>query len=287
MRYENPTTIENAVDLLVGSEGPAFVLAGGTDLLVRMKADHFDADLVVDLKSIAGMDQIHETADGFVIGAAVPCAALGEHAALVAAWPGVVEAANLIGSTQIQSRCTISGNLCNASPAADSVPAMVAANAHARIVGPKGARTVAVVDIPTAPGKTSLAKGEIIEAVLLPKPEAHSGDAYLRFTPRTEMDIAVVGAAVSLTVDAEGTVQTARVALGAVAPSVLTVDTAETALVGSMLDDATLKAVEAACAAASNPIADKRGTVEFRNQVAGVLGRRAAALAYTRAGGTQ
>lgn len=287
MRYENPTTIENAVDLLVGADGPAYVLAGGTDLLVRMKGDHFDADLVVDLKSIVGMDQIKETADGFLIGAAVPCAALGEHAALVAAWPGVVEAANLIGSTQIQSRCTMSGNLCNASPAADSVPAMVAADAHARIVGPKGARTVAVADIPTAPGKTSLAKGEIIEAILLPKPAAHSGDAYLRFTPRTEMDIAVVGAAVSLTVNAEGTVQTARVVLGAVAPSVLRVEAAETALVGSTLDDATLKEVEAACSAAGSPIADKRGTVEFRNQVAGVLGRRAAAIAYTRAGGTQ
>ena len=287
MRYENPMTLENAVDLLVGSDGPAFVLAGGTDLLVRMKGDDFQADLVVDLKSIAGLEQIKETEDGFIIGAAVPCAALSEHGALVAAWPGVVEAANLIGSTQIQSRCTISGNLCNASPAADSVPAMVAADGHARIVGPNGKRTVPVADVVTAPGKTSLAKGEIIEAILLPKPRAHSGDAYLRFIPRTEMDIAVVGAAVCLTLDAKGTVETARVALGAVAPSVVRVKEAEVALVGSSLDDATLKAVEAACVAASNPIDDKRGTVEFRNQVAGVLGRRAAAIAYERAGGTQ
>ncbi len=287
MRYENPTTIENAVDLLARSDGPAYVLAGGTDLLVRMKGDDFDAELVVDIKSIAGMDQIVETAEGFTIGAAVPCAALGEHGALVAAWPGVVEAANLIGSTQVQSRCTISGNLCNASPAADSVPAMVAANARARIVGPGGARMIDVADVPTAPGKTSLARDEIIEAISLPKPDARSGDAYLRFTPRTEMDIAVVGAAVNLTLDDEGIVQTARVVLGAVAPSVVVVDAAAAALVGNKLNDATLKAVEAACTAASNPIDDKRGTVEFRNQVAGVLGRRAAEIAYGRAGGTQ
>ncbi|HCP80498.1 MAG TPA: oxidoreductase [Octadecabacter sp.] len=285
MRYESPRTIEDAVDLLVNSDGRAFVLAGGTDLLVRMKGDDFDASLVVDIKSIDGMDRIEENHDGFVIGAAVPCAALGEHAALGAAWPGVVEAANLIGSTQVQSRCTISGNLCNASPAADSVPAMVAANAQARIVGPNGTRTIPVADVPIAPGQTSLAKGEIIEAILLPKPEMRSGDAYLRFIPRTEMDIAVVGAAVNLTLDADGTVQTARVVLGAVAPSVVVVEAAEAALVGSKLNADTLKSVEAACVAASTPIDDKRGTVEFRNQVAGVLGRRAAAIAYERAGG--
>ncbi|SMX41765.1 FAD binding domain-containing protein [Octadecabacter ascidiaceicola] len=285
MRYESPATIENAVDLLANSDGHAFVLAGGTDLLVRMKGDDFNASLVVDIKSVDGMGQIEETADGFVIGAAVPCAALSEHAALVAAWPGVVEAANLIGSTQVQSRCTMSGNLCNASPAADSVPAMVAANAQARIIGPDGRRTIDVADVPTAPGQTSLAKGEIIEAILLPKPGARTGDAYLRFIPRTEMDIAVVGAAVNLTLDTDGTVQTARVVLGAVAPSVVVVDAAADALLGSKLSEDTLKSVEVACVAASNPIDDKRGTVEFRNQVAGVLGRRAAAIAFERAGG--
>jgi carbon-monoxide dehydrogenase medium subunit len=286
MRYERPTTIEGAVELLTTSSGDAFVLAGGTDLLVRMKNDDFDADLVVDIKSIEGMNQIVESTDGFSIGAAVPCAALGENSALVAAWPGVVEAANLIGSTQVQSRCTISGNLCNASPAADSVPAMVAANAMARITGPNGARTIPVADVPISPGKTSLAKGEIIEAIELPSRTANSGDAYLRFIPRTEMDIAVVGAAVCLSLDADGAVQAARVALGAVAPSVVVVEQAAAALVGSKLDASTLEAVEAACSAAANPIDDKRGTIEFRKQVAGVLGRRAALIAFERAGGT-
>lgn len=285
MRYERPETLSDATSLLAHADGHAFVLAGGTDLLVRMKNDDFDADLVVDIKSIDGMGSIVETEDAFVIGAAVPCAALAEHAALSAAWPGVVEAANLIGSTQIQGRCTMAGNLCNASPAADSVPALVAAGAQAKVAGPDGTRMVAVEDIPAAPGKTSLKKGEIIEAIVLAK-RAGSGDAYLRFIPRTEMDIAVVGVAVSLTLDAAGKVDAARVALGAVAPTVLLAEDAAQTLVGTTLDDGVLETLAAQCSAMCNPIDDKRGTVAFRKQVAGVLARRAARIAFDRAGGT-
>lgn len=285
MRYERPQTIEEATSLLAQNAQGAFVLAGGTDLLVKMKMDDFDARLVVDVKSIAGFSQIDAASGGFVIGAAVPCAQLAEHADLVAAWPGVVEAANLIGSTQIQGRCTMAGNLCNASPAADSVPALVAAGATVRIAGPSGAREIAVEEIPIGPGKTSLSAGEIIEAIILPERPARSGDAYLRFIPRTEMDIAVVGAAVNLTLDAAGVVETARVALGAVAPTVVRPEDAAAALVGSKLEETALDALSAACSAACNPIDDKRGTVEFRNQVAGVLARRAAKTAYQRAGG--
>jgi carbon-monoxide dehydrogenase medium subunit len=286
MQYERPNTMEAAIGLLTQAGGAAYVLAGGTDLLVRMKNDAFEADLIVDIKAISGMGDVREEGGVFTIGAGVPCAALGENAALVAAWPGVVEAANLIGSTQVQGRCTISGNLCNASPAADSVPAMVAANAQARIVGPDGVRTIAVADVPVGPGKTSLAKGEIIEAIVLPARVPRAGDAYLRFIPRTEMDIAVVGAAVNLTLDEAGVVQTARVALGAVAPNVILSEEAAQALIGTTLDGAALAALEAACSDACNPIDDKRGTIEFRKQVAGVLARRAAQSAYQRAGGT-
>lgn len=287
MRYERPETIMDATALLAQSDDNAFVLAGGTDLLVRMQNDSFEADLVVDIKSIAGIGEVTETDESFVIGAAAPCIALGEHEALRAAWPGVVEAANLIGSTQIQGRCTIVGNLCNASPAADSVPALVAANARARIAGPQGVRTVAVEDIPTGPGKTSLAKGEIIDAVILPKPVTATGDAYLRFIPRTEMDIAVVGVGVCLTLDDDGAVASARVALGAVGPKVMLCAEAGDALVGTKLDDTALETLAAACSAASTPINDKRGTVDFRKQVAGVLARRAAGIAFERAGGKQ
>ena len=285
MQYEAPETTKAAVDLLAKAKGSAHVLAGGSDLLVRMKGGFVEPDLVVDIKRIKGMRDIKKTATGFSIGAAVSCAEMGENKALVKAWPGVVEAANLIGSKQVQGRCTVVGNLCNASPAADSVPALVAAGAKAVIAGPKGKRTVKVEEIPAGPGKTTLKKGEIVESIQLAARKPKSGDAYLRFIPRTEMDIAVVSAGVNLTIDAKGVVTAARVALGAVAPTVLLVDKAAKAIIGSKLDDAALERLGAAASAACKPIDDKRGTVEFRTKVAAVLAKRAAKIAYSRAGG--
>jgi carbon-monoxide dehydrogenase medium subunit len=285
MKYEAPMSTRDAVALLAKAKGNAFVLAGGSDLLVRMKGGFVEPDLIVDIKRIPAMQAIRKTAGGFRIGAAVSCAEMGEHAALRKAWPGVVEAANLIGSDQIQGRCTVAGNLCNASPAADSVPALAVARAKAVVVGPKGRRTVAVEQIPAGPGRTTLGKGEVIEAITLPLPKPKSGDAYLRFTPRTEMDIAVCSAAVALTLGRGGVIEQARVALGAVAPTVVMVPAAAKAVIGTKLDDAALAALAAACAAACSPIDDKRGTVEFRTEVAGVLAKRAAKIAYQRAGG--
>jgi carbon-monoxide dehydrogenase medium subunit len=272
-----------AATLLAKEKGNAYVLAGGTDLLVRLRTGFIEPDLIVDIKRIAGMHAIQKTATGFKIGAAVSGAELGEHAALKKAWPGVVEAANLIGSKQIQGRATMTGNLCNASPAADSVPALVAAAAKAVIVGPKGKRTIPVEAVPVSPGRTSLKKGEIIESILLPQRGARSGDAYLRFIPRTEMDIAVVGVGVNLTLDAKGVVTAARVSLGAVAPTVLLVPEAAKAIIGTKLDAKALEALAAACSGACRPIDDKRGTKDYRIKVAGVLARRAAVIAQGRA----
>jgi carbon-monoxide dehydrogenase medium subunit len=285
MEYVAPDTVKAAVALLAKAKGSAHVLAGGSDLLVRMKGGFIEPDLVVDIKRIKALRQVKKTTTGFSIGAAVSCAEMGENKALRKAWPGVVEAANLIGSKQVQGRCTIAGNLCNAGPAADSVPAMVAAGAKAVIQGPKGRRSVPVEQIPVGPGKTSLKKGEIVESIILPARPAKSGDAYLRFIPRTEMDIAVVSCGVSLTLDAKGVVKAARVSLGAVAPTVLLVPTAAKALIGSKLDDAALERLGEACSAACRPIDDKRGTIEFRTKVAAVLAKRAAKIAYRRAGG--
>ncbi|RWB14374.1 MAG: xanthine dehydrogenase family protein subunit M [Mesorhizobium sp.] len=285
MRYIRPQSMEDAVGLLAGAAGPAAILAGGSDLLVRMKGGFVEPELIVDIKAIAGLSEITETSDGFRIGAAVPCAVLGENAALKKAWPGVVEAAKLIGSKQVQGRCTIVGNLCNASPAADSVPALVAAGAKAVVAGPAGKRTIAVEAVPTGPGRTSLAKGEIIEAILLDKRAPHAGDAYQRFIPRTEMDIAVVSAGVNLTIDDNGVVKSARVALGAAAPTVLLVEEAAQVLIGSKLVEGTLERLAKICAGACRPIDDKRGTIEFRRKVAGVLAKRVATTAYERAGG--
>ena len=285
MRYEAPQTVENAVALLAGARGSAQVLAGGTDLLVRMKSGFAEPDLIVDIKRIPAMRAIKKEAGGWRIGAAVSGAELSEHAGVCADWPGVVEGLDLIGSTQIQGRATLAGNLCNASPAADSVPAMVAAGATVRIVGPKGTRDLPVEKVPTGPGKTALAKGEIVESIFLPKRGKRGGDAYLRFIPRTEMDIAVVGCGVSLTLDAKGKCTAARVSLGAVAPTVLLVDKAAKALIGTTVDDAALDKLAAACSAACKPIDDKRGTIEFRTRVAGVLAKRAAKIALERAKG--
>ena len=284
MEYQAPTSLDAAVDILAGAKGDCKILAGGTDLLVRMHSDMADPDTVLDIKRIDSLCAITEEDGGWRVGAAVSGAEMGEHAGLVADWPGVVEAVNLIGSTQIQGRATMAGNLCNASPAADSVPAMVAAGAVARIAGPQGVRDVPVEEVPTGPGQTSLGSGELVASIFLPARPKGSGDAYLRFIPRTEMDIAVVGCGVSLTLDSGGTCTDARVSLGAVAPTVLLVEDAAKAIIGTKLDDAALDALAAACSAAANPIDDKRGTVEYRVHMAGVLARRAAKIAQTRAG---
>ncbi len=283
MRYEAPRSLDQAVALLAGEHGEARVLAGGTDLLVQMKTDIIDPVLVVDIKGIAETRQIKEEAGGFRVGAAVTGAELKEHAKLKALWPGVVEAANLIGSTQVQGRATMGGNLCNGSPAADSVPALIAAGARASIVGPKGRRELAVEDVMLAPRKLALEKGEIVASFLLPARAERTGDAYLRFIPRTEMDIAVVGCGVCLTLDAKGVCTAARVSLGAVAARPLLVAEAASALIGTKVDDAALQKLDAAAQAACRPIDDKRGTKEYRVKVAGVLARRATQIALERA----
>jgi carbon-monoxide dehydrogenase medium subunit len=282
MRYEAPHSLDQAVALLAGEQGDARVLAGGTDLLVQMKTDLIEPVLIVDIKGIAELREIKEEGGGFRLGAAVSGAELKEHAKLKATWPGVVEAANLIGSTQVQGRASLGGNLCNGSPAADSVPALIAAGAKVSIVGPKGRREALVEDIMTGPRKLSLAKGEIVASFLLPPKPARTGDAYLRFIPRTEMDIAVVGCGICLTLDASGTCTAARVSLGAVAPRPLLVAPAAAALIGTKIDDAALKKLDAAASAACQPIDDKRGTKEYRIKVAGVLARRVAQIAVER-----
>lgn len=283
MRYSTPKTIDDAVAELAAASGITRVLAGGTDLLVQLRSGMVEPDVVVDIKHIEETRTITREGDGFRVGAAVTGAELDEHRELKRAWPGVVEAVELIGSTQIQGRASMGGNLCNASPAADSVPALIAAGAQCLIAGPQGRREVAVEDVCTGPGKTSLAPGEFVVSFFLPPRPKYAGDAYLRFIPRTEMDIAVVGAGVNLTLDDAGTCTSARVALGAVAPKALLVADAGAALVGTPVDDEALEKMAAAARAACKPIDDKRGTVAYRVHVAGVLAQRAARIALERA----
>ncbi len=283
MRYEAPGSVDAAVALLSEGGTGARVLAGGTDLLVQMRSGLVEPSMVVDIKHLPETREIAAEDGGFRVGAAVNGAELGEHRELKAMWPGVVEAAELIGSTQIQGRASMGGNLCNASPAADTVPALIAARATCTVAGPRGRREVPVETVCTGPGRTSLARGELVVSFHLPPRPARSGDAYLRFIPRTEMDIAVVGAGVSLTLDTTGTCTQAVVSLGAVAPTVLRVPEAAEALIGTRLEDDAMEALARAASAACRPIDDKRGTVDFRIRVAGVLAQRAARIAGDRA----
>jgi len=285
IRYVAPTTLEEAVGAFAAAGSAARILAGGTDLLVQMRSGMVKPGLIVDIKKIAEMTEIAETADGgFRIGGAVPGAVLAEHPRFRKAWPGVLEAVNLIGSKQVQGRASAGGNLCNASPAGDSVPALIAAGAVVTVQGPKGRREMKVEDVPAGPGRTNLKPGEILVSFALPPRPAGSSDAYLRMIPRTEMDIAVVGCGVSLTLK-NGVCTAARVGLGAVAPTALLVEAAGKALIGSKLDEAALDAAAKACSAACRPIDDKRGTIVYRTKIAGVLLKRTATIAAKRAQG--
>ena len=284
MEYKSPNSIDEAVALLAGAGGKARILAGGTDLLVQIRMGFASPELIINIKNIPELRAITSSKGAIRVGAAVSGAELGEHADVSKAWPGVVEATELIGSTQIQGRASLGGNLCNASPAADTVPALVAAAAVCRVVGAGGERRVPVEEINTGPGSTSLGDDELVVDFDFPIRPARSGDAYLRFIPRTEMDIAVVGVGVNVTLDGDGTCIAARVALGAVAERVLLVEEAAATLIGTKMETGDLEDLSAAASAACRPIDDKRGTAEYRTKVAGVLARRAAIIAHKRAG---
>ncbi len=283
MRFESPQTLEAAVALLSGHNGITKILAGGTDLLIQMRGGRVEPTLLVDVKSIPELTSISQNNGAFRLGAAVNAMQMSEHEAFAQSWPGLTEAAMLIGSYQIKSRATVGGNLCNASPAADSVPALIAAGAIATIMGPQGIREQKVEDIATGPGKNSLAKGEIVLYFTLPPRAPHSADAYLRFIPRTEMDIAVVGAGINLTLNDKGICIEARVCIGAVAEKALLVKGAAAALIGSTCDESALEKMGAAVSAACRPIDDKRGTKAYRIKVSSVMARRAATIALNRA----
>lgn len=290
MNYLAPTSVEEAAKVLAETPS-AKVFAGATDVIPQFRAGRPEPDLLVDLKRIERLISIEGHADRWVIGAAAPTSRLTEHRELSAEFPGLVEAAGLIGSDQIQNRSSLGGNLCNGSPAADSVPAMMVNDMRAVIASTAGIRTVPVADVVTGPGRTSLADGEFVIEFELDRPDARVGDAYLRMIPRTEMDIAVAGAAARLRIDDSGVCRSAAVALGAVAPTAVSVPDAAQALVGAALidpdggrfDERVLASVAEAASAVCDPIDDKRAPAAYRRQVTGVLAKRAVRLAAERA----
>ena len=284
MRYEAPHTIDQAVRLIAADPG-AKIFAGGTDLLVQFHAGLRKPTAFVDVKRIPELTSVTIDSDGLRLGAAAPAAEICEHGEMKRLWPGLVEAVNLIGSTQIQGRASVGGNLCNASPAADTTCALIVNRAECVIAGPNGERTVPVESFCTAPGRTVLEPGELLVAIVVPRPAVRTSDAYLRLIPRTEMDIAVAGAGVSVTLDKDGICIAARVAIGAVAPTALAVPDAARALIGSRIDAVALEQAADAATLVARPISDKRGTTLYRRSMAGVLTRRAAAIAAERARG--
>jgi CO/xanthine dehydrogenase FAD-binding subunit len=276
--YEAPETVADAIRLM-RDDPDAQALAGGTDLLVQHRIGATRPAAFIDLKRIPELVTISVGEQEMRLGAAVAAAVICEHPEVMRLWPGLVEATALIGSTQIQGRATVGGNLCNGSPAADTTCPLIVNGARAVVAGPNGERTVAVEDFSVGPGQTVLGRGEVLVALLVPRPAPRTADAYLRLIPRTEMDIAVAGAAVGVTLDPQGVCTAARVAIAAVAPTALPVLEAAQALIGSRLDDESLRRAGDAASAAASPIDDRRGTAAYRRTVVGVLTRRAASIA--------
>lgn len=285
--YAAPKTIAEAVKLFHDRGDKARALAGGTDLIVQLREHRRDLDLLVDIKHIPELIELSfDPKMGLRIGAATPCYRIYEDQAIAKAYPGLIDAASLVGGIQIQSRASLGGNLCNASPAGDTIPALIALETSCVVAGPSGQREVPVEKFCTAPGKTVMARGEFLVALKIPAPKPRSGAAYLRFIPRNEMDIAVVGVGVSLQLDEKKTNCTAaRIALAAVAPTPLLVLDAATALVGQVMADAAIDKAASLAQNAAKPISDMRGDAEYRKHLVGVLVKRALHSALQRAKG--
>jgi len=281
--YEAPTTVDQAVKLLASDGDSARVICGGTDLLIQMRNAVRKPRLLVDVKGIPEMREISFDAKaGLKLGAAVPCIEIHESQVMHRYYPGLTEAAHLIGSLQIQSRASIGGNLCNSSPAADTSPALLAVGAIAKIVGPAGTREVPVEKFFTGPGTNVLQKGELVVQILIPPPAPHTADRYIRMIPRNEMDIAIVGAGACVTLDGDK-VAAARIGLGAVAPTPILAPKAAEYLIGKKLDEKTAERAGELARESASPIDDMRGTAEYRRHVVGVLTKRALLGAAERA----
>ena len=281
-QFISAKTIDEAVQAHNQANGSARFLAGGTDLLVQIRSGIKKPNIVIDLKKIVELNSIEEISENeFVIGASVSGANLNRNKKFASLWPGVLEAFRLIGSEQIQGRASLGGNLCNGSPAGDSVPALIAAGCVAVIAGPDGRKELPIEEFHTGPGRTILKNGEMLVSLKFPKREKNSADAYLRMTPRTEMDIAVVGCGVNITLEND-ICTSARVSLGAVAPTPLLIKEASEIMTGTNLNDEVLEKVSKLCMNSCNPIDDKRGTIEYRTKVAGVLFKRTTLIAIDR-----
>lgn len=283
--YAAAGSVDEAVSLLAASGEGARALAGGTDMIVQLREGTREADLVVDVKKIPELMRLeYDRARGLRLGAAVPCYKIYEHAEISDDYAGLADAAHIIGGRQIQSRASIGGNLCNASPAADSIPALIAYRAVCHIAGPGGTRSLPVHEFCKAPGRNRLERGELLVSLELPPRPQHAGGAYLRFIPRNEMDIAVVGVGAWARLDESGKqIEDARIALGAVAPTPLLAEQASRSLVGQAATTENFRRAGELAKTIASPISDRRGSAEYRDHLIGVLVERTLAIAVERA----
>lgn len=274
--YERPGSVEEAVAAL--RAGDARALAGGTDLVPQLREGRRKAGRIVDLKHIAELTAIAALPDGGVsIGAAATATAVARHGEIMRRYPAVGFSAQLIGGVQVQNRASLGGNICNAAPSADGVPALICLSARAVVAGPAGRREVPLEEVFAGPGRTSLAAGELLVAIRLPPAAPRSAACYLRFTPRREMDIAVAGSGVWLRLDEDGTIADARVVLASVAPTPIRAMAAEKKLVGGKPARALLEEAGRLAAKDARPISDTRGSADYRRTLAAVLTGRALA----------
>ena len=275
--YVNAKTVSEAVALLDEKGDKARILAGGTDLIVQAREGKRTLDWMIDIKSIPEVNELtYDSNTGLTLGAAVPCYQIYAEDAVCAAYPGLIDATVIIGGTAIQGRAGVGGNLCNASPAADGIPPLIVLNATCNIAGPNGEREIPVEDFCTAPGQTVLEKGEMLVSIKIPAPQQNSSSYYLRFIPRNEMDIAVVGAGAAVVLDdKKQRIISARIALAAVAPTPLFAEEASELLTDREISDTAIDEAAQAAQAIARPISDMRGTAVQRTHLVGVLTRRA------------
>lgn len=283
-RYVAPATLDEAVALLNEHGERARCIAGGTDILVQTRGGKYELDAIVDIKKIPEVMALDLAGDGLHIGAAVPCHRIYEHEGIREAFPGIIDAAELIGGIQIQSRASLGGNLCNAAPSADGIPPLIVHSGVANIAGPNGTRKVPVEEFCTGPGQTVLGRGEMLVSIDLPAPAQGFGASYERFIPRNEMDIAVAAVGSSVVIS-NGAIQSARIALASVAPTPVVAADAAASLAGKEPSDANIKAASELAVEATSPIEDMRGTVEQRRHLIGVLTRRTLTKGLQRARG--
>lgn len=283
--YAAPTTLAEASRLLAGASDKARILAGGTDIIVQLREGLRDADLVVDVKKIPELTELNfSPAKGLRLGASVPCYQIYEHKAVAKAYPALADAARIVGGWQIQSRASVGGNLCNSSPAADTIPALIAHGVTCIIAGASGQREVKVEEFCTGPGKNVLKLGELLVTLIFPPPAAKSSSAYERFIPRNEMDIAVVGAGSWVKLSADGNkIEQARIGLCAVAPTPKFATEASQWLAGQEATEATFEKAGELAKKVATPITDMRGPAEYRTHLVGVLVKRTLAQAAQRA----